>query len=708
MEKVLNINAKIQYEYKRCWVWEVSTKMYKDLFSKADTVGVKKGKNSRTYIEQYCGFDIETYTSPITECGYMYIWQFSIDRLVVKGRTWQDFKSFLDNIELFGDLAKNRRLLVWVANLSYEWQFIRHHMNVTDYFFKDLRNILYFTHNDCIDFKDCLPISGGSLQYLAKTYTNTQKCKCDLDYSIPRNYKTLLTKEEESYCDNDVLILSEWSRYFFDEYLRNGRIPLTMQSIIREDIKENAIEWWTSKGNDKKGLQRAILSMFPSENCYNHIMKWTFRGGYVHGNLLYCGEKLTADKKIKSYDFTSSYPSVMEHDYFPARFVGVKDGISIEEYEDLIKDRCVVAIMEFTNIKSRFMHSIESKSKCMDLSNDAIIDNGRVRMANKMVVSITEVDYQIYKKFYTWDSVEVVHCMKAKRMKLPDYLLKTMEKDYTLKAILKRQGNPYAVPKSRANCYYGVTCTRLNDKNVEIDENGEPITVDADSYNKQICGKYLLPQWSLYVTAHARYRLLSVAYSVEKLAWSMNWDSPVLYMDTDSIKIIKCDRYDHIIKEYNNRIINENKKMCERRNLDFSIYWDLGALDYEGRLFELKYLGAKRYIYTHFDSKKKGLACVQTVAGLPKGKLIELYPNRVDLYNNFKNNMEVFESGKLTSKYHDCMCEEIITDTQGNACRMKELSSIGLVSCDFTMTLDGAWLMYFLEYQKQYELKEKR
>ena len=37
----------------------------------------KQGKNKHGYVELYCGFDIETYTTS-DHYAYMYIWQFSI------------------------------------------------------------------------------------------------------------------------------------------------------------------------------------------------------------------------------------------------------------------------------------------------------------------------------------------------------------------------------------------------------------------------------------------------------------------------------------------------------------------------------------------------------------------------------------------------------------------------------------------------------
>ena len=50
----------------------------------------------------------------------MYVWQFSVNDQVYYGRTWQEFKCFLDRIEENCDKEK----FVFVHNLSFEFQFL--------------------------------------------------------------------------------------------------------------------------------------------------------------------------------------------------------------------------------------------------------------------------------------------------------------------------------------------------------------------------------------------------------------------------------------------------------------------------------------------------------------------------------------------------------------------------------------------------------
>lgn len=705
MIEILNENAKQPYIYKTLWMSEItSCSLFNKITRHVKTSSVGRGKKARTYYELYCCFDIETYTSQTTNNGYMYIWQFSIatdskNMHVIKGRTWEDFSTLLDYLIEGCLLDNNHRLLIFVANLGYEFQFMRKHINVTDYFFKEKYKPLKITHNGCIDFQDILPVSGGNLAYVGRVYCNTQKCVGDLDYSIPRNSLTKLNEKELSYCDNDVLIGSEWAMYYFKTYINGGCgyniAPLTIQSVIRKKIKDNAIDWFSKSGGNPKNLGIAMSSCFPNEKTYHYLMKWCFRGGYTHGNIAHVGELLDYKSNVASFDFTSAYPSVMEHCYYPSRFYH-KRNVTRDEYHKLIKTKCVIATIKFTNVKPKTQHSIESKSKCITLVNP-IIDNGRVRFADEMTVCITELDYRIYCKFYDFDSdFEIINCLVANRIRLPDYVLRPMEESYTKKAILKKENKSYDVEKAICNSFYGVMVTRQNLESITYNED-EYGTANNSCYYELIKSQVLLPQWGIYICAHNRFNLLS---TVKQLG------NDVLYCDTDSIKVINAWNHLDVFHQYNKRVEKTNKIMCEKRNLDYSIYKDLGQFDYEGKLYFLKYLGAKRYIYTTI--KKGKLIDIQTIAGLPKNILVKMAKSRKELYDKFIDNMEVVNTGKLYSYYNDDECFEIITDNQGNSVMMSELSNIGLVPCDFHMSLDENWLEYFIEYQKSLKGKEVR
>ena len=243
----------------------------------------------------YCGFDIET-TNIIesdSKLAFMYHWQFIFadDKTahLFTGRTWAAFLKLVEELEKFYSLSEDKRIIVWVANLGFEFSFIRRYFdfNNEDFFARELRHPMK-ARTGGFEFHEALTISGGSLAQLAKDYTTTQKLKGDLDYSIRRNSKTPLTPEEKEYCYNDVLILAEWSKYIFDNYIiPDSRIPLTKTGILRSECRLAAEEQLGTGGMIK--YRQLIKEAFPDEKQYETWFRWLFRGGYVHSNILQTG-----------------------------------------------------------------------------------------------------------------------------------------------------------------------------------------------------------------------------------------------------------------------------------------------------------------------------------------------------------------------------------------------------------------------------------
>ena len=58
----------------------------------------------------------------------------------------------------------------------------------------------------------------------------------------------------------------------------------------------------------------------------------------------------------------------------------------------------------------------------------------------------------------------------------------------------------------------------------------------------------------------------------------------MLYCDTDSIKVTYYHECKYIFDKYNEKIYNINKKICEKNNLNYEHYRDIGTSDIEGEL----------------------------------------------------------------------------------------------------------------------------
>ena len=644
-----------------------------------------KGKHSWKLAVAYCGFDIET-TNMIdrennVKEAYMYHWQFSFTDIVIYGRKWKEFKYLINKIEKVNGFRNNVKLVVWVSNLSFEFQFIRKWLHVTRLFAKEERQPLLVEHNGWLQFREALSISGGNLEQLAKDYCTTQKLVGDLDYSIKRNSCTLLTDKEKAYCENDVVILKEFSEYIFDKYIiPNRKIPTTKTGILRDEVKANI--------KDLKKVNDIMMQLFPSEKEYRICMNWLFRGGYVHSNVLHTGMMLY---DVYSYDITSSYPAVMLHnDNYPVSRFAMKEINCESELQELCGKYSVYFIAEFENIKNKTLHSIESRNKIIDYSKDAVFDNGRLVKASYIKVMLTDIDYKIYNMFYQWEEINITFCKYAKRGKLPNYLLLTLSDEYTKKATLKKQGKQetteYMISKQKVNSFFGMCVTRFHFDNIAY-ENDEWTTTNDFDYLKEVSKQFLSPFWGIWVTANARYNLLTNLHEIGE---------DVVYCDTDSIKFLNHEKHMNVFEKWNAKMEEINRKMCEERHLGFEIFKDLGCFDLDGKYEQMKTLGSKRYLVKE-NGKYKA-----TIAGLPKKVIPTLAEKGINPFDIFQNEMEInfSQSRKLTTCYNDndtsCMVDGEL---------MTEKSSVALYEIPFKLNITNEYKNYINYIMKYYDRK---
>ena len=678
-----------------------------------------------------CGFDIETTKKDMH--AFMYHWQFTLDKNVLTGRKWESFEYLIEKLNTWTEWQKCI-IIVWVANLGHEFAFMGRRFRWKNIFAVDAHHPLK-ARTGRIEFRECLTVSGaGGLANLARNYCQTQKAEGDLDYSVLRNSLTTLTETESGYCYTDVEILSEWGDYIFSTYSDTGRsIPLTAAGIVRSEIKKSAEE----TGHIEE-IRKAIRTLFPDREMYNTVMLYLYRGGYTHANAWWV--EVMWDNVIGA-DFTSSYPAVMLHDYYPmSPFVETyleTDGKYITDSR--LETMCAWFIVDFYGIERSTMHTIESRHKIYEYEC-ADFDNGRLRGAKHICVLLTEIDYQIYLKYYTWDQLRIRRGFVAHRGKLPEYFLKPLRKYYTIKCVLKNEDKDntveYVNAKAIVNSFYGCTVTRLKfmewkyNQDEPFEKDGKLIRTGdwySDSgkkqYEEMISKQLLSPWWGIWITAHARAHLLDTVAELDA-------DEPVgicMYCDTDSIYMQDCRKAREVIMAYNDRMEKINADTLD------PIFHDLGCFDWidknkktgEPAHFLFKTLGAKRYIKHH-----AGITNV-TVAGLPKGALERKlakpfaytdncyiayadpkhktgklgYVDLDEIFTYFSDTMILAadEAMKTRPVYDPDYYYDEITDPEGNTEVMEEFSGVAIVDVNFTLTMDEI----YKEYLEQFALERR-
>lgn len=643
------------------------------------TVNIGTRKHRKEVLMLYCGYDTETTTIRTIE-GWrsaVYSHQISIandsECHILLLRSWDDFIAALYSIKSHYGISEDKRIIFWVANLSFEFSFMAYRFSWGDFFAKDIRQPLLATALGGVEFRECLTITGGSLAHLANTYCYTKKLVGDLDYSILRNSSTALTTEERAYIVNDVLILSEFSHYVFKHHIiPRHKVPMTKTSILLDEVKSEYLKM--SKSLDtinahKQAYDLLINKCYPTHDFYNVLFRYVFRGGYVHANALYAG--ITLDK-VDMYDITSSYPYEMLTSYVPVT------PFRKEPFNaGLLKSHCCIMFAEFKNIRQKTRHTIESKNKIIDHCN-ARFDNGRLVSASSIKVALTELDYANYSDFYMWDSMEVFSFYIAKRGKMPKFLRQVLVRHYALKNTLKKQGKQdtieYKLAKEAVNSLYGACVKRIRLDKIDFDSSQGWITVKNDKpYDKEIANKILLPQWGVWVTASARKSLLSAVKRLDERGVK------VVYCDTDSIKYISNPLAPKII----NAINNKRTKHLHNRGYKMGALKGLGEFVKENKdPVKFKTCGAKRYIYSE-NGKVSA-----TIAGMPKRALNGYSEIRLfEIFTEYGFCLPAENSLKLTTAYTDTPYS-IYVDGEW----MNELSGVALYDIPFTMRLDDEYV----------------
>ena len=675
------------------------------------------------YFDVGSGFDIETTNFEQNEKHYasMYCWQWSFNELTVIGRTWSEFKDFVCILKDYFQNDEGIKLLIYVHNLPFEMSFIRKYMNIDKFLTKTKRDIMFFD-SDCLEFRDSAILTRMSLAKMAEKYKlGIQKLKGDLDYSLPRfsdsdgNYSTPLTNEEIAYCINDVQILQRFfHRYIKTEFLRNGfKIPLTQTGIPRQDIRR------ALKKSGKEQSQKwrdTVKRCMPDEEFYKLMRRYLFRGGYTHANNLVIDELQIGieEKDFGGFDRKSSYPAQIFHEKAPMQyFAQPPEWLYLHAKEDVSfwREWGFIAAIRFSNIRSKYPHSIESKHKLVDWSEDAIFDNGRLLKASWIYVVLNEWDYLIYKDFYEWDGKAKVKWVKvSKKEWLPDFIIKSTYKYFKDKETQPKNTIFYSRSKEKLNAVYGMMNTGIvqtdyifydgqfldpaNEDDAKLIP--EELRKDPRTWEEATKNLFLIPQQGINVASSARYELLRMFHIAP-------YDA--LYGDTDSIKLRNYKQYLPAIEKYNEEMEQLNKEAAERWNLDFNIIKDLGKFMWEGDYKRFKTLGAKRYLYETLPLAPKEEAHIEAVvAGMEKGSFLHYCEvNKLDPFEAFKDNLYLSPefSNKLTTAYTDDAFEFDVTDYKGVKCHIKEECCCALYQIPFSMYMDADFVALVLLLAKK-------
>lgn len=680
-----------------------------------------KSNKQLSYMNIPVSFDIETtsfYNTDGMEQATMYAWIFCINGKSIIGRTWDEFLLILDKLRQFYELNDDKRIIIWIHNLSFEFAFMQNIMKWDKVFAVDKRKPVYAISNG-IEFRCSYILSGYSLNSLAKNLTShkIQKMVGDLDYSLLRHSKTPLSKEEYGYILNDGLIVNYYIAELISQYGDLHKLPLTNTGFVRKYVRKECLYGGMTKhkGNGKyykkyHSLMKCLK--IPTLQSYEQ-MKRVYTGGFTHCNGLYNGIVI---ENVTSYDFTSSYPSVMVCEKFP---MSTPIRVRIKSKEDLkryMNVYCCMFDLVVYNLKPKLIqdHPL-SESKCIKLSNDAIVDNGRVVSASQLITSMNEIDFEVFNDFYSYDKIEFYNFYIMEKSYLPKPFVLSVLKLYELKTTLKGSTDlddliRYMNAKGQLNSTYGMCVTDIMQTNHNF-KDGEWIDEEPnikelfDKYNNSK-SRFLYYPWGIWVTSYARRNLFLGIQAMGR---------DYIYSDTDSIKIRNGEMHKQWIDKYNKHIEEKIKRALEWHKIDFSMASPktikgnnktIGFWDFDGFYTRFKTLGAKRYIYE--ENNEMHLTC----AGVSKKSIDYMMEqsnqNKDKCFDFFKMNMFIpsDRSGKNIHTYIDFEMKGTIIDYLGNKSTYHELSGVHLTGAEYTLSLSKEYIDYLNGINWGYEIEE--
>ena len=689
-----------------------------DIVSKFDN----HSKTVKKYFNVECAFDIETSSVMLEneqKFAFMYEWTFGIKdkNFICYGRTWEEFKNLCRQLQEYFLLDSEHILVVYVHNLSYEFQFMRKYFNWLNVFAVDERKPVKALCSYGIEFRDSYILSGYSLEKLAENLVshNIKKLVGDLDYNLTRTHITELTENELAYCNNDVEIVLAYINEQIEQYEDITKIPMTNTGRVRKFVRDKC--YYTEKSHKKRSKgkyqrYKELMNELTLTTEEYTMLKRCFMGGFTHASMLYSGQLLT---DVASIDFTSSYPYVMLSEKFPMS-KPEKATPTKERFLEWINndDVGLMFVARFKGLQSKLsFETYLSESKCSVLENP-IINNGRVFKADVVETTITDVDFKIIYHCYTWDSIEIANVHKFYMQYLPKPILLAIVELYEKKTTLKDvEGKEveYLVNKGMLNSVYGMCVTDIVRDNISYKDDWEYEKYTIEMMNEQIekynssSNRFLYYPWGVWVTAYARKNLWNGILEI---------GIDYVYSDTDSIKFLNYEKHTEYINRYNLDVECKLKKMCKFRQIEFErlkpktikgVEKMIGVWDFEGIYTHFKTLGAKRYLVRSKKDEKLHL----TVAGLSKQNGVE-YMLRIcnndyeKVFANFNDDLYIpeNETGKHTHTYIDSPITSMITDYQNNVVEVTALSGVHLSPCEFTLSISKQYSKFLHDLRNGY------
>lgn len=603
--------------------------------------------------------------------GFMYHWQMTVDGIPVYGRKWEEWILFMQRLHDLLHLSAEWCLVVYVHNLSHEFQFTR---DILQEFFGGYtvfatapRKPVYVRTRNGFEFRCSYKLTNMSLAKASEFEREVVhiKAKGDLDYRQFRLPSTELTDEEFGYCISDVVSLHEIiASKLHTDYDTLESIPITSTGYVRRALRANCLKAPHYRQNVfKKNLMSMQVYL---------MLKEAGRGGNTHANRYMSGRVWT---DVESFDEVSGYPACqLLFPEFPiGKFQPYGTLKSKDEFEELLSEYACLFHVIFGNlrVKPSIPMPYIPVSKLLRWNGNIELDNGRILSVGACSMTLTNIDFEIIRLQYDWDDVIINDMHIARKGFLPEPIREVIHNYFVDKCKLKikikeleKTGQTdteeyedtiyyYGKSKNSLNGIFGCTYSDPIRDIIAIDALTGQWTKErpADEVLQEALDKYqisrnsfLVYAWGVWTTALNRRHLEQLLQATGGYGIGEGHTGAVIYCDTDSSKCINPDM--ELINKLNEDIIRLNEETgayCDVEGQRF--YIGLYEKENKEHYKNFKTLGAKKYAYTEADgSFHITISGVQKKAGaMEMGSIDNFVPGFI-----FK------DAGGLTLYYNDC------------------------------------------------------
>lgn len=637
---------------------------------------------------EFATFDIETTSIHTTDngveykYGFMWHWQACIGEYVCAGRYWDECTEFFKRIIDRTGAGENKTFVIYVHNLGFEYQFMKHIFREAfgeyEVFAPQRRKPLTVRFACGLEFRCSWKLTNMSLEQACKFEKGCTVGKQigDLDYKRMRTPASCITLKELGYCVADVYALHMLIRC----KLKNDNdnlltIPLTSTSYVRRLCRQKCRQ--DRRYRDTFLATRLTLPVY-------HSLKAAARGGDTHADLHMSG-RIWRD--VDGYDVQSSYPAVMMMMEYPmTKFTAYGDIDSEEELEDLCRRYACLFDIILTDVKLRDEIAMPyiTIDKCKN-SKGAVLDNGRVLEADFVHMTITEIDWEMINRQYTFDELYVADLYIAEKAPLPQPIRDTIMELYCRKCELKHEIESskekgldtedleyiYGKTKNLLNGIFGMMYTDpvhdvIMEDSAGIWTQNRPLDEEEalnDFYKSR--NNFLSYAWGVWITAYARRHLDDMRSCC----------GTQIYCDTDSVYTNDAAAAGKI------ELLNEQiQKACEEKgaycDLGGTRYY-LGVYEHDKHIERFITLGAKKYAYEDGEGLHITISGVSKKAGASElGKL-----------ENFKPGFTFTQAGGMEMSYFESPVSEITWD----GCTFKTASGICAIDSTYTIGITGEY-----------------